>query len=513
MKSEYFNKRSQTSQLRGHREKPKPKQINWDRIVYFVLLITALGFLAYYIFINSFYVSGEGLVVTESMEVRAPSDIEIREQLVSSDSYVQKGDPLFRYTFMNWAGTIEEIEDIEDDISNINEEVQELQDDITLKRQSIQEIQDRITYLEQEREDFREKVRLNAATSYEMNEVENSLFTARSNLRQAQSELNVLIDNRNRRVQTSERLSAEMQELQSSENMVQTYNSPVTGIINNISVRDNQQAFRSEQILSIKPNNADVYIFSVFDREDAEFVQPGTVMNIEFDNGSESAGVIRSSYDARENLIDHFEQTGSLTTEYMVVELAPVDSSTRAQWLQLDRAGLSVFSRKVGKSEMQLSEETSSTQISLNDGAEEQRVQTDSDSVSIKPEQNTVNESSETPGQESVETVNAVTGDANAPEESIGSVDQYGLLGDSFDKQLGGYTIRLYSLEDRDKATTISNDIKAQGYRVDVFPVTIDQREYWRVAVGQFRTIDDAEGAAETLPASIGEDYFINRIQ
>ncbi|MDR9364207.1 MAG: SPOR domain-containing protein [Balneolaceae bacterium] len=513
MKSEYFTKRSQSSQLRGRREKPKPKQINWDRIVYFVLLIVGLGILFYYIFMSTFYVSGEGLVVTENLKVLAPSDIEIREQLVSNESFVERGDPIFRYSFLNWTGTVDEIEDIEEDIADASEEIQDLEDEITIKRQSLQEIQDRITYLEQQREDFLEKVRLNAATSYELTEVESSLFTARSNLRQEQSELNVLMNKRSRQIQARESLSAEIQELQSGENLIQTYYSPVTGIINNISVRSNQQAFRSDQIMSIKPRNADVYIFSVFDREDAEFAQPGTVMNIEFDNGAESVGVIRSSYDARENLIEHFEQTGTLTTEYVVVELAPVDSVTRAQWVQLDRSGLSVFRRKIGKGEVGISETSYSAQIRTNDGAEDQQFQSEQDSISTQSEEDTVSKPPANSGTEPVDTLNSSADEETAMDKLDGTDELYGLMGDSFNNQLDGYTINLYSLEDQEKASEISDNIRAEGLRVDVNSVTIDQRNLWRVAVGQFRTVDEAMKAAETIPASIADEYFIHRIQ
>jgi cell division septation protein DedD len=409
---------------------------------------------------------------------------------------------------MNWTGTVDEINEIEEDITSLREDIEELRDDITLQRQDIQEISDRITYLEQQREDFLEKVRLNAATSYEMNEVESSLFTARSNLRQAQAELNVLVNNLNRQVQRRESLEAEVQQFRTGEIGLETYYSPVSGIVQNISIKDNQQAFRSDQILSIKPNNADVYIFSVIDREDAEYTQPGMSMNIEFDNGLESVGIIRNSYDARENLIDHFEQTGSLTTEYVVVELAPADSTTRAQWLDLDRSGLSVFKRKVGGNEMDSVNEYSSSGTNTTDGAKVKRLQPESDSVSVQSDQSEASQPATSTEQEP-----AATTTSTVPGTNSAKVEGYGLLGEEFYDQLEGYTINLYSFEDRERASEVSGEIKNEGYRVDVHPVTMQQKEFWRVAVGQFKTIEDALAAAETLPASVGKDYFIHRIQ
>lgn len=497
MKSEYFNKRSQSTQLRGHREKPKPKKVNWDRIVYFVLLVLILGMLSYYLFMNTFYVSGEGLVVTETVKVRAPEDIEIQEQLVSRNGFVEQGEPLFHYRLMDWTGDAsQEIENLQDNIVDEQEEIDEIQDDITLQRQSIQEIEGRISYLEEQREDFLERIRLNAATSFEVQEVENSLFTARSNLREAQAELNVLINNLNRHIQSRENLQANVEEFQTGENRVQTFYSPVSGRIYNISVNDNQQAFRTDQIVAIKPDQADVYIFSVFEREDAEYVQPGTVMNIEFDNGQESEGVIRSSYDARENLIDHFEQTGSLTTEYIVVEVVPLDSTARSQWLELDRSGLQIFRKKVGRDEANIPDQTASRANSEIGSAERNVVESNNQTESVS---DSIQQSSESEM-------------ASAIQEPADNHPAYGLMGNSLHDQLAGYSINLYTFKDRDKATTAQENMKKEGYRVGVQPVTIDGEELWRVFVGQFETEEDAQAAAESLPAAIADNYFINRM-
>lgn len=514
MKSEYFNKRSQSSQLRGHREKPKPKQINWDRIVYFVLLILILGFLSYYLFLNTFYVSGEGLVVTETVKIKAPEDMEIQEQLVSRNSYIGKGEPLFRYTLMNWTDTTDdEIEKLAEDITDEQEQIEELEDDVTLQRQSIREIQDRIAFLEQKKENFLEKVRLNAATSYEVDEVESSLFNARSNLRQAQSELNVLANNLNRHIQNRNNLQENLQELESGDSSLKTYYSPVSGRVYNISVSDNQQAFRSDPIVSIKPDRADVYIFSVFDREDAEYIQPGTVMKIEFDNGQESEGVIRSSYDARENLIDHFEQTGSLTTEYSVVEVVPIDSTTRAQWLDLDRSGLSIYRKKVGRKEVNPPDQnmgrSDSDISSVENGIEEDNRQSMSDSNVKENEKNVTAKPSESSDDELVEPI----GDAKINQIPEKKDSEYGLKGDSFYDQLTGYSINLYTFEDKIKASHTSKEMKKEGYRVNIHEVTINDQNLWRVSVGQFKTIEDARMAAESLPATLADNYFINRLQ
>ena len=92
------------------------------------------------------------------------------------------------------------------------------------------------------------------------------------------------------------------------------------------------QVFKSDQILRIKPNNADVYIYAVVDREDAEYTAAGTGIKIEFDDGTHSSGVVRRSYDAREDVIEHFRQTGYLTNDFLVLELIAPDSTTRADW-------------------------------------------------------------------------------------------------------------------------------------------------------------------------------------
>lgn len=499
MKSEYFKNRSQTSQLKGKREKPIPKQVNWDRIVYFLLLFIVLGVLFYYLFNRSFYVSGEGMVVIEVTDIRAPADIEVEELFVTENSVVEKGEPLFSYSFLNWMDTVDEIKETESILADQQEELQDVENELTLQRVTIQEIEKRIEFLGQQRDDFIEKVRLNAATSYELNEVEHLLFSAKSNLRAANSELQVLLNSRNRKIQRRESTEALLTNLQSGEGSIHTFYSPLDGSIDNILVREDMQVFKADHILRIQPNSAAVYIYAVVEREDAEHTAVGTVIKIEFDDGSESSGVVRRSYDAREDVIDHFRQTGYLTNNFLVLELTAPDSATRADWAGRNRDGLSVYKNK-------FIDHNHGAEHSTYDSREEPALKdTETDTTALAGASTTNRSEAETADS----TADRPT-DVQISESDTRNAD-YGLMGSQFYQNLSGYTINVYSLEDQQRANRLRDHFTEDGYRATSSYDTVHGKEVWRVTLGQFRTIEDAESATRELPDGIDDNYFIRR--
>lgn len=91
---------------------------------------------------------------------------------------------------------------------------------------------------------------------------------------------------------------------------------------------------------------------------------------------------------------------------------------------------------------------------------------------------------------------------------------QYGLKGVSNPASNDGFTIVIYSLSKRQNAIAKQNELTADGYRVLV--VEIPSKQYgklWRVSLGQFSSLRDAAIAAEKLPPTFLENYFITKIK
>ncbi|MFO7798796.1 SPOR domain-containing protein [Rhodohalobacter sp.] len=89
----------------------------------------------------------------------------------------------------------------------------------------------------------------------------------------------------------------------------------------------------------------------------------------------------------------------------------------------------------------------------------------------------------------------------------------YGLMGDLVDEANDGYSIVLHSMESEARARSEAEHLASDGYRVLVTPRLVQGDTVWRVSVGQFSTISDAQQAAAELPNPYSSNNFIQRIQ
>ena len=74
----------------------KRRRFNWDRMVYFGILVLVVGSLIFYLVKNFCFVSAPGQVVKESYLVLFPYDIRLEDIIVQEDDSVVIGQPLLK---------------------------------------------------------------------------------------------------------------------------------------------------------------------------------------------------------------------------------------------------------------------------------------------------------------------------------------------------------------------------------------------------------------------------------
>lgn len=90
----------------------------------------------------------------------------------------------------------------------------------------------------------------------------------------------------------------------------------------------------------------------------------------------------------------------------------------------------------------------------------------------------------------------------------------FGLTGDV--KTInGGYTIVVHSLRSMQKAEDRKENLQDSGYRALISKANVQGTTYFRVGLGQFKTVDDALEAVSDIPESFQshQKHFIKRIQ
>ena len=77
----------------------------------------------------------------------------------------------------------------------------------------------------------------------------------------------------------------------------------------------------------------------------------------------------------------------------------------------------------------------------------------------------------------------------------------------------GGYCIVLFSLTNESRADRMIAVLSDEGYKtVKMIRITGDGSLY-RVAVGQFLSVEEAQAAAELLPEPYRSNHFVTRLE
>jgi opacity protein-like surface antigen len=74
------------------------------------------------------------------------------------------------------------------------------------------------------------------------------------------------------------------------------------------------------------------------------------------------------------------------------------------------------------------------------------------------------------------------------------------------------YTIIVHSLASENDANQIAGELKSSGLRTSVLSVVVNGINYYRVAIGQFSTRNDASSAASELPTPLNRSFFVAQL-
>lgn len=102
--------------------------------------------------------------------------------------------------------------------------------------------------------------------------------------------------------------------------------------------------------------------------------------------------------------------------------------------------------------------------------------------------------------------------DEGQGQEEVGDGSPYGLYGTTDANVTGGYTIVVHSLRRQQQAALIRDRLNEEGYRTVLSEATINGETYFRVGLGRFESVADAQEAVAQLPDIYKDNHFIRRI-
>lgn len=341
----------------------KPKKKNWDKIVYLALLSFIVMFGLYYLTVKNLFVSAQGQVLIDAINIRLTEDSRILKHYVSEGDSVRVGDTLFCY-----ANSLKnDVENTDNGISlksyNAQDnwalkEIFNLKKKITLNKVDIDKNLILIKSYEAELKNLTNQVILDALPRTRLDMVQNEILrlnTENQKLYAENSELNNFIKS----VPAGSKLTYSATSVGGEGGFIAsngvTYNiysdeylgelkyfrAPMEGIITRIHKKEQEVNFKQEDILSIHKQYPTT-IKGFFYQEDLRYIKVGDLFSVEFPDGTKSKGVVKRFYIATYNMPDEFQKKYEPTTRTIAVDISPLNEEDSRKWCAFHKMGVIV---------------------------------------------------------------------------------------------------------------------------------------------------------------------------
>lgn len=352
MKNINFKRKESAIRVGAEEVQRKPKKpINWDRIIYFILLTIGLFFLGRYIINRTLYIEAVGEVRFENVKIRNTDDSRVLELHVDEGDMVKVGDSLFTYidadqyglmnTGFSLNATYSAVQLEDKSPSWIERELFELEKDIAVKQSLYGENKKLISFYDKQAKKIEEQVILDVVPK---------------------SEYTNYIDRKNKIISENKAIGAEIGILKKQYDILKSrlqygkdttgiasgngigsgngdgldslrkvFYSPMDGTITEIFKSEFEVALKSENILSIhKPEN--VYIKAYFDQEDLKELHEDDIVTLTFPDGTESEGYIKKFYFSTYRIPEEFQNKYEPTTRSLAADVYPVNVDDLSKW-------------------------------------------------------------------------------------------------------------------------------------------------------------------------------------
>ncbi|HKK47267.1 MAG TPA: hypothetical protein VJ964_17195 [Balneolaceae bacterium] len=350
MRSEYF--KSRPSQIRGTKENDFGQSINWDRVVYLSLLAILGLVFAYYLFDYYMIIEGDGRVMANRFSVRLPEDVRIMDMYVEKGDSIQENDPLFRFATIHQNQSPKqgrkEKRQLQEKLMSVNGDIKEQQTKLDNHKVELQ-------HYRKQQEMVKKEVKLGVSDIGDLRNIDNKIVALQNDIKLSSQRLETLREKEsilNQWKKAPELLGTFVRlqgkgDLSLDGNLDQQfqtikYSSPTDGVVERISKNIAELAYRSEPILIIKRKTSKILIQALFQQNSLEYVSRGDTMDVKFDNGLESKGVITDF--KTPNLADWGQaKTKDINmNKYIVITLKPIDKKAFGIWEKHSDIGVTV---------------------------------------------------------------------------------------------------------------------------------------------------------------------------
>lgn len=356
MKNFDFNQTDSVFRNQTERSKiKKSRKINWDRIIYFMLLIGLIIIVSSYFFNKFYYVKADGQVIFNSLDIQTIDDSRIISIKVKEGSEVKVGDTLFMYKednedFNTGNGSVS----VEQSNTNHNwkqKEFIEINQQIKLKENELDFKSSKYIRLKKDEEKTKNEVMVDALPKVEYHRLINSIKDLEQEILLTKNEIKILKIKLNQikqlplNAQKSSIISGGNGNGNSNSNEYKAFTSPIDGYVSKIFKEDFEVAIRSEVIMHLyQPKGVIVKAF--FKQEDYNQIQKSDIVDVEFPDGTYSKGIVNMILHETNRLPEEFQKKFEPTTRVINVDIVPFSPKDLLLWKKFNKLSVTVFKSK-----------------------------------------------------------------------------------------------------------------------------------------------------------------------
>lgn len=332
MKSLNF-KRKENAQLRYIEEQmtgKRSKRVNWDRIVYLTILALVVFFVLRYFYLNSFYITANGQVIFDNVNVSSTEDMRIERYYHKEGETIKKGDTLFIYSIQD-----SDLAELGNSSSNggswTDKELYSLQKSIDLNNSKIAGDRALLNSYKGQLRQLENDAILGAASDRDINNMKYQISRVETSIQLTKSETDVL----RKQLKTMQSKMSEIADLETGEfadfSPFRAFVSPIDGYIANLYMEPHEVAFKSQIVLKIYQSDS-VFVKGYFEQEDLKYVNVGDKVDVLFPDGSESEGIINRFYSSTVLIPEEFQKKYEPAKRTIAVDVVPAKGANLDLW-------------------------------------------------------------------------------------------------------------------------------------------------------------------------------------
>lgn len=314
--------------------KSPKKKVNWDKIIYFIVLILIIVLSFKYFFVKLLYVDAPGHVMFKSLSVRVPEDITIKEFYKNEGDNLELGDTLFSYV-----STKDELEYIanmaqQGTSSNwMEREVYQLNKNIALNQSIIFEKEQLIDWTKKQIKRLEQEVILDITPKHKMESYEREIekLTLEVETLKKQTSTYYGLINQLKGSFRPEGSSYSIGAAGASLLVKKYYKTPIEGTVTRRYKSDHEVALKSENIMNVHKRE-DIYIKAFFNQEEFKYVKEGDEVTVVFPDGEETVGNIKRFYFATYVMPVEFQKKHESTTRTIAADIFPIEREDQIKW-------------------------------------------------------------------------------------------------------------------------------------------------------------------------------------